>query len=46
MRLPNRTARTIEEKPSSSTNPAASRATFVPRLPIATPMSAAQAPAC
>ena len=42
MRRPIRTAPTIEEKSSSvSTSAAASRATSVPRSPIAMPMSAA-----
>ena len=42
MRRPSRTARTIEVKSSSSsTSAAASRATSVPRPPMAMPMSAA-----
>uniref|UniRef100_A0A0S6Z131 Uncharacterized protein n=1 Tax=Mizugakiibacter sediminis TaxID=1475481 RepID=A0A0S6Z131_9GAMM len=42
MRRPSRTVRTIEPKSSSSsTRSAASRATSVPRRPIATPMCAA-----
>ena len=42
MRRPSRTARTIEPKSSSSsTSEADSRATSVPRMPIAMPMCAA-----